>query len=210
MRQSIIAYYKEANLLTKLYIKLRLWSCPFQAIEPYVPLSGKIMDLGCGLGLFSAWLHEKSAARIITAIDWNLDRIDCAKKSLGKKINFIANDITDISFDACEGVVLLDTLYLFSNENQEKLLLRFHQALRKKGVLLILEKDTRPWIKYLWCMIQEFFSTKLANSNHSRCLNLRNKQKMLELIEKAGFSVTTEYLGRGYFYPHILYICING
>lgn len=205
----IAGYYKDAGLLNKLYINLRLRSCPFWAIEQYIPPQGKITDLGCGLGIFSAWLYEKSSAREITAIDWNQERINCARRLLGDRINFLCANITDVPLDASDCIFLIDTLYLFSDNKQKKLLSRLHLALKKKGVLLILEKDTRPWLKYLWCSLQEFFITKCANLNLSRSLNLKNKQEMKKLIEGAGFSVASKYLGKGYFYPHILYICTN-
>jgi len=204
---SLWSDYREKSLWTKFYISMRLRSCPFEAIEQYVPPTGKIVDLGCGIGLFSGLMHKKSPLRQITAMDWNPDRISCAKKAFGDKIDFLIKDLAEVSLDACGCIVILDVLYLLTDKKVEEVLLRCNQWLSSAGALLILEKDTKPRFKYFLLLIQEFFITLLMNLNRSRTVNLREKTKMINLINQCGFSVTVKYLHRGYPYPHVLYVC---
>lgn len=204
-------FYKDSSLFKKAYIYLRLKTCPFEMIENYISPKGKIIDLGCGVGLFSFLMYMKSNKREITAIDWIESRINFAKTLCGNntKINFLLGDITQFSWDGSENIILIDVLYLLSYEKQKELLFRCFQALNPNGTLIIKEMDTSPLLKYIWCLIQEFFVTKIFRANLSTGLYFRNKGDLIRLLGKVGFDTEVVRLDKGYLYPHILYICKN-
>ncbi len=196
----------QTNLKISIYNLIRKKTCPFSAVEKYVPKEGRVYDLGCGFGSFSIFMHAKSLNREITAVDWIEERINFARAS-SNKIKFVYADVFNMRLDSCKAVILIDVLYLFHYAKQKELLLKCYDALENKGVLLIKEMDTRPLLKYLWCLIQEFIVTKIFKRNLSTGMYFWNRNSFINFLEGIGFSVKPLKLDKGYFYPHILYVC---
>ncbi|MFA5090620.1 MAG: glycosyltransferase family 2 protein [Candidatus Omnitrophota bacterium] len=67
--KTLAPYYENAPFLKKLYLYLRISSCPFDKIEKYVPREGRIINMGCGMGSFSLFLSRQSDNRDVTAVD---------------------------------------------------------------------------------------------------------------------------------------------
>jgi 2-polyprenyl-6-hydroxyphenyl methylase/3-demethylubiquinone-9 3-methyltransferase len=67
-------------LKDKLFCLLRYITAPFNEMEKMVPKKGKILDIGCGHGLFELILKSKSNKRVITAIDPDSKKIQLDKK----------------------------------------------------------------------------------------------------------------------------------
>ncbi len=193
------------GLLIRLYIFLRQKSCPFSDIEKFIPRSARVLDLGCGVGIFSGLL--KSDFREVTGIDWNIDRIKIAKKIYGDGIKFVAKDIFQSDFKGYDCVVLIDVLYLLSDDKASKLLSKLNSSLDDNSVLLILEKDRKPFVKYCFLVAQEFFTTVVFNFNKSKSMRIRNICEMKRTLENHGFLASPYNLHKGFCYPHVLYVC---
>lgn len=204
----ISAIYKNSRFFQRIYIYLRLKTCPFALIEQYVPKKGKIIDLGCGLGLFSAFMLLRSEEREITAVDQIKNRINFAN-SLKIKANFILADISNFALNACDAVVLIDVLYLLPYNKQQQLLLKCYQALSPGGVVIVKEIDPAPSLKYAWCLVQEIFVTKVCRRNLSTGLYFIKKNNLIKILEEIGFNIKSIRLDKGYLFPHILYLCTN-
>ncbi|TBR15285.1 methyltransferase domain-containing protein [bacterium] len=197
----------QASFKTSIYNLIRKKTCPFSAVEKYVPKEGKIYDLGCGFASFSAFMYSCSNSREIIGVDWIKSRINYAENMFPDRIKFIYTDIADFIIDTCSAILLIDVLYLLPYAKQKEILIKCYNALENKGVLLVKEMDSRPLLKYCWCLSQELIVTKILKRNLSTGMYFRKKDDFFRLLQDIGFNVEAVKLDRGYLYPHILYVC---
>ena len=201
---------KATPWFVKAYIYFRLKTCPLEKVAEYIPQKGRILDLGCGFGLFDMLLFLESREREILALDWQEERIRFAQRiSQAHRFNivFAKKDINCVTFGVHDTIVMIDALYLFPYETQKNLLVKCFHALNPGGSLVIKEMDVVPAFKYLWCLIQEAVVTMVFNSNRSRGIHIAQRRKLADLLTQVGFTVETARLDKGYFYPHVVYIC---
>lgn len=105
----------------------------------------KILDLGCGPGLYSSRLCQKGIW--VTGIDISKRSINYAQKKadeLRLDIEYICSNFFDITYDQAYDSVLqiYGELSTFSNEARNRLLRIIHKALKKDG-LFIFDISTR-------------------------------------------------------------------
>jgi len=68
-KTEIFRAFRTAGPLTKAYLGIKFKICPLLQVEPHLPRRGRLVDLGCGKGLFAAILSLGSAERRITGFD---------------------------------------------------------------------------------------------------------------------------------------------
>lgn len=118
-----------------------------------LPSEGRILDVGCGFGLFSAYFAQTQPRRQITGIDTNARRIDTAHSVMAKLgytgHEFLVGDVrsvrsvTDSRFDA---IYVLDVMHHVPREDQEPLLVCLYDLLEPGGVLVLKDITTEPRI----------------------------------------------------------------
>jgi len=116
-----------------------------------LPAEGRILDVGCGFGLFAAYFAQTQPARRITGVDTNASRIETARKVMAEVgeegHEFIAGDARDIrkvaagTFDA---IYVLDVMHHVPREDQEALLGCLYDLLVPGGVLVVKDITTEP------------------------------------------------------------------
>lgn len=195
--------YQKAGWLDKLYLKLRWQLCPFEEIEKYVPQSGKIYDLGCGVGILSNLLAFKSPDREIIGVDLSLKRIKVADLSVGdrKNIRFFREDVKDFDLELCDGVVMTDFLHHVFPVVAERILKLIYKKLNPKGKLVIQEVDKFPRWKYLITFSIDRFL------NLGKPLYYRLAKDWKEMLQKIGFKVEIIPAHQGLFLSDVLLIC---
>ena len=209
LKKEIIDPYHEHGFLTHLYIKIKLKICPFIKMETFFPRKGKIIDLGCGNGLFPNILKLKSAAREIIGFDLDEKKIRAAKKTeKGRSgLEFRRENIIEMDYPRGDVFSLIDVLYLIPYDEQEIILRKCSAALSEGGVLIIKEMDTKPRWKYLWNQIQETVAVKIVGLTLGERFCFRSQQEFLDILTDLGFKVNPIRLDKGYWYPHIIYVC---
>ena len=80
------AAYRDAPRQERLHVAGRWRTCPFAAVEPHVPKAGRIMEIGCGHGLFSLYLALQSPERSVTGVDVDADKIPVARRAAERAI----------------------------------------------------------------------------------------------------------------------------
>ncbi len=211
-KKKLYKLYKNTDLLTKLFIRIKLKICPFLKMEEYFPKKGKIIDLGCGNGLFSNLLKLGSMDRKIIGYDLDEKKIKIAKKTQYKKnpdINFYHADILKVDYPISNVFCLSDVLYLIPYEKQEIILRKCYASLKKGGILIIKEVDTKPKWKYWWNFFQEIISVKILNLTLGKNFYFKGEKEYMEILSEIGFKVKVVRLDKGYWYPHILYLCFK-
>lgn len=209
LKKDIYELYKGSGLLTKLYLRIKLRICPFLQMEEFFPQSGKIVDLGCGNGLFSFILKLGSPSREIVGFDLDEKKIAVAKQTQKafSNIEFEIGNIVEMGYPEGDVFTLIDVLYLIPFREQEKILEKCYSTLKKDGLLIIKEMDTRPAWKYGWNLFQETWAVKMVGLTLGEKFYFKSKEEYSRILTSIGFTVDSVKLDKGYWYPHILYLC---
>jgi 1-acyl-sn-glycerol-3-phosphate acyltransferase len=148
-------------------IKWRLESKNFTYYNELIGDRKSILDIGCGYGYLSFYLHYKNKDRIITAIDYDEEKISIAQNSYNKTahLNFIYQDIMEADLGRQDVIFLNDILHYLSKEKQLKLLQRCADALSPDGILFIRDGITDNEEKHQNTKATEALSTGLFSFN---------------------------------------------
>jgi 2-polyprenyl-3-methyl-5-hydroxy-6-metoxy-1,4-benzoquinol methylase len=207
----IINIYRDSGFFIKVYLWIRYNTCPFLAIERFIPKQGLILDYGCGYGIFSHILSILSSKREIYGFDISKTRVKEANKtSLAGKINFSSdkNQLAGI-IKSADCIAMLDCLSYFSDQKREAILESFYNDLKEGAVLIIKDIEKKPSLKYFWNYFQEIIAVKMIKMTKADLLNFFDRQDMCNLLKNTGFKVKVFDLSKQYLYPHILYFCIK-
>jgi 2-polyprenyl-3-methyl-5-hydroxy-6-metoxy-1,4-benzoquinol methylase len=113
-----------------------------------LPDEGRILDIGCGFGLFSAYFGQTQPARQILGVDPNAKRIETARhvaKSVGIDGSFVAGDARDVAIEGpFAGAYVLDVMHHIPEADQLPMLRRLRDLLAPRGVLVIKDITTEP------------------------------------------------------------------
>src|SRR5689334_16231661 len=113
MARALALYEGEAPGV-RLHVHARHWLCPVERIAGHVPAAGRVLDVGCGHGLFSNLLALGSGAREVYGVDPMASKIAVARRVAQNMPNVrygvgTAADVADGGYDV---ITILDVLYL--------------------------------------------------------------------------------------------------
>jgi len=205
-------YFKKVNFCTFLHIFFRYLTIPLKEIEKYIPKQGRLLDFGCGYGMFSSLLHISSKQREIIGIDIDCRKIDIANKTNpgSKNVVFLNKSISALKEKKFDAVVVIDVLYLISPSARGTLLKAFYGILKSDGVLVIKIMDPRLKLKFFWNHFQEFISvkiTKITKTNDKKLYFIKDMNYFKSILRELMFNVEEVKLDKGFLYPHILVVC---
>ncbi|MCE7070473.1 1-acyl-sn-glycerol-3-phosphate acyltransferase [Dyadobacter sp. CY327] len=148
-------------------IKWRLESKNFAYYNELIGDRKNILDIGCGYGYLSFYLHYKNEDRLITGIDYDEEKISVAQNSYRKTahLNFVCSDIMQADLGSQDVIFLNDVLHYLSKEKQLKLLERCASALQPDGILFIRDGITDNQEKHRNTQKTEALSTKFFSFN---------------------------------------------
>jgi 2-polyprenyl-3-methyl-5-hydroxy-6-metoxy-1,4-benzoquinol methylase len=116
-----------------------------------LPAEGRILDVGCGFGLFAAYFAQTQPARRITGIDMNERRVAMARTLLAAvghpEHEFMAGDAREIARVAggtFHAIYVLDVMHHVPREDQEDVLRCLCDLLVPGGVLVLKDITTQP------------------------------------------------------------------
>ncbi len=207
-RRDVLRHYRSAPASTRLFLRVKLRICPLLRMERHYPRSGRIVDLGCGNGVFSNILKLGAPERDVLGFDLDRKKIAAARAAHAgvPDLEFRSGDIAAIGYPPADAYSIVDVLYLVPYEAQEDIVRRVHAALRPGGVLLLKDMDTRPRWKARWNAFQETVSVKVIGRTLGGRFYFRSAGDYERLLRSAGFAVETVRLDRGQWYPHILFV----
>ena len=131
-------------------------------VEPFVPRKGFVVDLGCGHGLFPNLLREASESRRILGVDADERKIAVAKLTEREGLRFELGDVASMAPPPCDGITVIDVLYLMPREAQEQLVANCARALPEGKTLVIYAQEMRTDPRYLLGYLQELVSTSVG------------------------------------------------
>lgn len=192
----------------KWFVKIRFWDAPFLEVERLVPKEGKIVDLGCGEGLFTNLLALSSSQSQIIGIEIDENRIRQADHGI-RNVRFEKGDVTNIKIPRADCIIMFHLLHhLNSFEAQEKLIKKCAEALKKNGRLIIVEVAEQPILKHALSWLTDafvvpiLFEKKLFNMSFF----YRTEKGWKELFTKYRLRVQTKQAHKGKPFSHVIFI----
>jgi 2-polyprenyl-3-methyl-5-hydroxy-6-metoxy-1,4-benzoquinol methylase len=203
----IIAVYDSA--IIRLYVRIRfhiLRQRFLHEIGQYLPARGRILDVGCGFGLFSLFYAMLRPQATLHGIDLNPRRIAHAQRAALKlgltNATYRTGSAVDLQLlDSYDAVYMLDIVHHIPREAVQPLIRSVHSALPSGGVLLIKDIDCRPAYKrwFTWWL------DKLMDPKTP--VHYWPSEELIALLHACGFDVSMHHMVDYLPYPHILYIC---
>jgi len=165
----VFANYIYKGPVLEWYVRIK-WKLEVNNFEHYNQLlkdKTNILDVGCGYGYLSYFLHYKDENRKILGIDYDEEKINIAANGFDKTENLVFKheDITTYQFDKFDAILLNDVLHYFSKEKQQQLLEKCALSLTTNGIILIRDGITDLTEKHSKTELTEQLSTKIFSFN---------------------------------------------
>lgn len=157
-----------------------------------LPMTGKILDVGCGYGFMTYMLGFLSDKREMIGIDIDQKKIETADNCHYKpdNVKFHCIDGSNFVFDKYDGIILSDILHYISQQEQRELVNKCMNSLNIDGVLVLRDSvsdlEGRQKISHL----SEFFSTNFGfNQLASGNLYYNSKQDIFDMFVNFNCSI---------------------
>jgi 2-polyprenyl-3-methyl-5-hydroxy-6-metoxy-1,4-benzoquinol methylase len=203
--------YSDAPLLDRAHAMTRWATCPFDVVAAEVPSGGRVLDVGCGQGIFSLYLSLESAERSVLGVDVDERKVRIAQKAaeraarLGASVRFATVAPTEVPPGPWEAVVVVDELYLAPPEAQQSLVSGWICALAPGGKLIVKETATEA-PKMRWTRLQETLAVRVLSISKGEGLNFVPPDRIVEWMRTAGLDVHERRADRGRVHPHHLIV----
>lgn len=192
------------------------------------PAEARILDIGCGQGLLSAWLlaaQEQHAqgnwpagwpappkVRHIHGIELMPRDVERARNALREhaaRATFEAANMCHASFSPCEAVVILDVLHYVDFAAQDDLLRRVFECLTPGGVLLLRVGDAAGGLPF---KISNWVDNVVTFVRGHRTLPryCRSLADWKSALERVGFQVEPIPMNEGTPFANIMLFCRKG
>lgn len=203
-----LALYRGLPAPARLHTRVRSWTCPLTPVVERVPTAGRLLEVGCGHGLFANAAALARPALDVLGVDPDARKIRWAEATVGSRRNvrFRGGDLAGVGERGFDVVAVIDVLYLVPRAAWPSFLSGLRERLRPGGRLLLKEVEPRPRWKFYRCVAQEAMSVRLLGITHGASFAFADRGEMEGLLRAAGFNgVAVTGLGRGYLTPHVLY-----
>ncbi len=174
-------------------------------IDALLPRRGRVLEVGCGYGLFAAWFAGRAPGRTVLGVDRDARRIALANRMarrLGVEARFEAVDARALpAGERFEAIYALDVLHHVPRAAHDALLRDLHDRLEPGGTLVVKEIDTRPAFGLAFTRALD---RVMAPDDE---LSYRALDDWRATIARAGFSVEARRIRDVLPYPHVLLAC---
>ncbi|HVH40814.1 MAG TPA: class I SAM-dependent methyltransferase [Labilithrix sp.] len=205
-RQAIARIARSLPPLERAYANIRfsiLRPKLLSVMDLLLPDEGRILDIGCGFGLFAAYFGQTQPERRIVGVDPNAQRVEMARRvsdSVGLSNTFVAGDARDVALQGpFSGAYVLDVMHHIPEKDQLPLLQRLRDLLAPRGVLVIKDITTEPTFGL------EF--TRLLDRvmvGWDEPLRYRHHREWGEMLAALGFHVRMVRVPDVLPYPHVV------
>lgn len=169
-----------------------------------LPDEGRILDIGCGFGLFAAYFGQTQPARRIVGVDPNARRIDMARH-VSDRVGLTANefhavDARDVALEGpFAGAYVLDVMHHIPAADQLPLLRRLRDLLAPRGVLVVKDITTEPRHQLAFTRLLDRAMVGLDEP-----LTYRHHREWGEMLASLGFHVRMVRVPDVLPYPHVV------
>lgn len=161
--------YQDSPLFARTVQRGRPYICPFEELTKSIPEGSKILDIGCGSGLFLGWLAAHGRIEQGIGVEPNPKALEAAEAmrqrlaELGSSVELdfrqvgSERDWPDGQFDVVSSV---DVMHHVSLEAREAFLERAISLVRPGGLLLYKDMAPRPRLFALWNQMHDLVMAK--------------------------------------------------
>jgi len=203
-----LALYRDAPAAVRAHVTIRWWSAPFRRVADVLPATGRILEIGCGHGLFSAYAALDAAGREVLGVDIDADKIAAAVKAAEgvDGLEFRVAPDGAVPEGPWDAIVFVDVLYLLPADEQRRLLTEAVAQLAPGGSVVVKEMGTRPRWKVRWNMLQETLSVKVLRITEGSEFDFVDPRTMGSWLVRLGLRVRVRRLDAGRVHPHHLMV----
>lgn len=206
--RAALALYRTAPVSVRAHVAIRWWSAPFAAVSAALPPAGRIVEIGCGHGLFSAYAALDAPERTVVGVDIDTNKIGHAQTAAARteRLEFrvaASGAVPDGPWDAA---VFVDVLYLLPAAEQRRLISEAVASLAPGGVVVIKEMGTEPAWKVRWNTAQETISVKVLRITEGGSFDFVAPDVMAGWLGELGLDVELRRLDIGRVHPHHLLV----
>ncbi len=176
-------------------------------IGQYLPREGRVLDIGCGFGLFSCYYARKFPGIEIIGIDMNPVRIEMAAHAARRlslpNARFEMGEVTSCDFPGSgfDCAYMLDIVHHIPRQTVSPLIRKLHETLSHGCRLIIKDVDVKPvykrWFTYTLDKVMDFRTQ----------VSYWPSEELVSLLRAAKFEVFLHAMVDFLPYPHVLYIC---
>jgi len=200
-----IRRYAGEPLDVRLHTALRALSCPFGELLAEVPDGARLLDYGCGHGVFAALAAEHASARV-TGVDIDERKVAVARRSGPPAVASSVVEPGCVPRGPWDVIAVVDVLYLLPLPAQRDLLLALAKELAPGGKLVVKEMHGDAGMKARWMRAQERVMVELVKRTRGAQLTFTDPGHLLRALEDAGLSTTARPVDRWYPHPHHLIV----
>jgi 2-polyprenyl-3-methyl-5-hydroxy-6-metoxy-1,4-benzoquinol methylase len=165
---------------------------------------GRILDVGCGFGLFAAYFGQMHPRRRLVGVDPDARRIGIARgvaERLGLRgHSFIAGDIRDVDVEGpFDAAYVLDVMHHLPRDDQRRVLERIAALLVPGGILLVKDITTEPRFGLLFT---ELLDRLMVGWDEP--LSYRHHREWAAMLEEIGFRTRAVRVPDILPYPHVV------
>jgi 2-polyprenyl-3-methyl-5-hydroxy-6-metoxy-1,4-benzoquinol methylase len=174
-------------------------------IGQYLPERGRVLDVGCGFGLFSLYYASVRSGLTLEGLDRNPRRIAMARAAAARlgltNVRYEVGDATGFRGGArYDAVYMLDIVHHIPMEAVRPLLEQLAKVLPAGARLLVKDVDSRPAYK-------RWFTHALDLAMDPRTpVHYWPAEELQAALESVGFRVYRHLMVDMFPYPHVLYV----
>jgi 2-polyprenyl-3-methyl-5-hydroxy-6-metoxy-1,4-benzoquinol methylase len=150
-------YYCNSSVADRALISLRPFICPFAPLLEWVPPGAKLLDLGCGTGLWLLTLAHTNTVKFGLGLDINPNSLKKAQSAfveyakLGGSSNLVFQHTREIedwpSEEKFDVVSLVDVLHHVPSTYQPQFMRRAFELVKPGGRLIYKDMASKPvWL----------------------------------------------------------------
>ena len=205
--RAALALYAAEPAPVRAHVHVRWWSAPFEPVAAALPASGRILEIGCGHGLFAAYAALSEPGRTVAGVDIDVSKIRHARAAARRstaRLSFAVDESGAVPPGPWDAVAFVDMLYLLPAAEQRRLLAEAARTLAPGGALVIKEMGTHPRWKVRWNTWQETVSVKVLRITAGSSFDFVAPAVMAGWLGELGLATTAQRLDRGRMHPHHL------
>lgn len=207
-----IQLYDDTPRGDRLHVRARWWTCPFPLVEREIPVTGRVLEVGCGHGLLSLLVGLGARGRQVRGIDHDEHKIDLARAAAAQllpgeaDVEFSTTSLHDLGDEPWDAVVMADVCYLLPPDARTDLLRRMAALVAPDGVLVLKEVAHQPVWKWQLSELQERLATGALGITKGQTVEFAPVGELAAPLVASGLSVRHERIDRGYPYAHHLLV----
>lgn len=169
----------------------------------------RILDIGCGFGLFGIYLAMQHPEITYRGIDLSRKRVLLARRAarrLGlKNVSFECADARELSLDDMfDGILMIDLLHHLDDSAKRALLSQSRSHLAPGGHLVVKDVLTRPFHKIAFTWLLDVLMTRSLDMWYM------TESKFAEVLGDDTWRIENYAIQDLLPYPHTVYLCSRG